>query len=82
MPCGVVHDRSYSVECGTEMHNDAKLLACLGLLLYPIGISLLYMLLMWRARHALRSDQATALSRALTFVVRDFEKDCTPLPAS
>ena len=77
----VVHDRSYSVECGSVVHDNAKRLAWLGLALYPGGISLMYMLLMWRARHAIRSGRATALSRALSFVVRDFEKDCTPLPA-
>ena len=38
--------------------------------MYPIGISLLYVVLMMKARHALLGDQPTALSKALGFLVR------------
>jgi len=63
----------YAVECGTDAHARAESLAWLGIGLYPIGISLLYIVLMWNARHALSSDKPTALSKALGFLVRDYE---------
>ena len=63
----------YAVECGTDVHARAELLAWIGIGLYPIGISVLYAGLMWRARHAIRRNKPTALSMALGFLVRDYE---------
>ena len=63
----------YAVECGSDVHSRAKSLAWLGIGLYPIGISLLYAALLLRARHAIRDNRPTALSKALDFLVRDYE---------
>ena len=63
----------YAVECGTAVHARAKLLAWLGIGLYPCGISLLYVALMLRARRALVDEKPTALAKALAFLVRDYE---------
>ena len=60
----------YSLECDTTEHTVAKGLALLGILTYPVGISLLYILLMLRARRALRDERPTKLSQALSFLVR------------
>ena len=60
----------YSLECDTPEHTVAKGLAYLGLLMYPIGISVLYILLMLRARRALLDERPTKLSQALSFLVR------------
>ena len=60
----------YSLECDTPVHTVAKGLAYLGLLMYPIGISVLYILLMLRARRALLDEHPTKLSQALSFLVR------------
>ena len=60
----------YSLECDTTEHTIAKNLAYLGLLMYPIGISVLYILLMLRARRALLDEHPTKLSQALSFLVR------------
>ena len=60
----------YSLECDTTEHTFAKGLALLGILTYPVGISLLYILLMLRARRALRDERPTKLSQALSFLVR------------
>ena len=67
----------FSVECTTvthtsEVHEAAKALAWLGIGLYPVGISLVYSVLMLRARRAIMDDRATALSKALGFLVRDY----------
>ena len=63
----------YAVECGSEVHARAEALAWLGIGLYPIGISLLYVVLLLRARRAILDDKPTELSRALYFLVRDYE---------
>ena len=63
----------YSIECGTDTHASAERLAWLAIILYPVGISVLYMVLMWSARHAIRSDKPTALSKSLGFLCRDYE---------
>ena len=63
----------YSIECGTDTHANAERLAWLAIILYPVGISVLYMVLMWSARHAIRSDKPTALSKSLGFLCRDYE---------
>ena len=63
----------YAVECGTPAHARAKQLAWQGIALYPVGISLLYIALMLRASDAIRGERPTALSKALGFLVRDFE---------
>ena len=63
----------YSIECHTRRHAAAKDLALVGILLYPVGISLVYTVLLIRARRAIQTDAPTALSRALDFLVRDFD---------
>ena len=63
----------YAIECGTPSHTRAKSLAWLGIALYPVGISVLYVALMLRASGAIRSERHTALSKALGFLVRDYE---------
>ena len=71
----------YSVECSTAMHvseehTSAKSLAWLGILLYPVGISCVYVLLLRGARRAILEDRPTPLSKALGFLVRDFAPSC------
>ena len=68
----------YRVECSTgtrtsDAHEAAKGLAVAAILLYPVGISMLYIKLMVVARPALLSGKPTALSTALSFLVKDYE---------
>ena len=63
----------YAVECGTDVHAGAVSLAWLGIALYPIGISLLYVILLHLTRHAVHDNTPTSLSKALDFLVRDYE---------
>ncbi len=63
----------YAVECDSEEHSQVKQLAWLGILLYPVGISALYALLLLASRRAILNDKPTSLSRALGFLVRDYE---------
>ena len=48
-------------------------LAYLAIVLYPVGIPLLYLLLLISARRAIIKDRPTRLSSALSFLHRDFE---------
>ena len=60
----------YSLECDTTEHTAAKKFAVSGILTYPVGISLLYILLMFCVRRALLDERPTKLSQALSFLVR------------
>jgi hypothetical protein len=61
------------IQCGSPDHDDAVSLAYLAIFLYPIGIPLLYLLLLVSAREAISQDRPTRLSSALSFLHRDFE---------
>ena len=63
----------YAVECNTAAHERVKELAWLCIALYPIGISVLYATLLLRARRAILDEHPTSLSKALGFLVRDYE---------
>jgi len=63
----------YAVECGTDEHGRAESLAWLGIALYPVGISLLYVALLFLGRQAILDNKPTSLSKALAFLVRDYE---------
>ena len=64
----------FAIECGTEAHNKVMMLAWIGILLYPVGISLLYIVLFRKANRAILDEEPTALSRSLEFLTHDFEK--------
>ena len=64
----------YSVECSTAdhtsaVHEAAKGLAVTAILLYPVGISLLYAVLLLRARRAILSNRTP--TRGLDFLIKD-----------
>ena len=64
----------YSVECYTPPHQTVTGLAVIGLLLYPVGVSALYIALFRKAKRAILDEKPTALSRALGFLTNDFDK--------
>merc|ERR1740130_1965614 len=61
------------IKCGSPEHDDAVGLASLAIVLYPVGIPLLYLLLLISARKAIKKERPTPLSSALSFLHRDFE---------
>ena len=63
----------YGVECGSDEHSRAKGLAWFGIMLYPGGTSLLYAVLLQRVRSAIVHKRPTALSKALGYLVRDYD---------
>jgi len=78
-PCEEFDDGSFlradfAIECGTPEHDQVVTLAWIGILLYPVGISLLYIVLFRKANRAILDEKPTALSRALGFLTLDFDK--------
>ena len=67
-----------SVECSTsahvsEVHEAAKKLALAAIMIYPVGISCLYIFAFVYARPAIRESRTTRLSQAIGFLSQDFE---------
>ena len=61
------------IQCGSREHQQATSLASLAIVLYPIGVPMLYFLLLRSAQAAITMDRPTHLSSALSFLHRDFE---------
>ena len=64
----------FSVECGTPEYADVHGLAWAGILLYPVSMLVLYAVLLRMVKRAVLDDKPTELSRALSFLICDFEK--------
>ena len=63
----------FAIECYTEDYAGVEQLAWLGIFLFPVGISVLYAVLLVASRRAVIDEKPTSLSKALGFLVRDFE---------
>ena len=63
-----------AIDCSTPEYVEVVSLAWMGILLYPVGISLLYAVLFRKANRAILDEKPTALSRSLGFLTLDFEK--------
>ena len=63
----------YSLDCDDPEYRRVYDLAWVAIALYPLGVPLLYLTLLWCARKAIRTEQPTALSRSLTFLHQDYE---------
>jgi len=69
-----------SVECSTaehfsEAHEAAKKLAWAAIMIYPVGISAMYIFAFAYARPAIRESRPTRLSQAIGFLSQDFEPE-------
>merc|ERR1740139_2191090 len=70
----------FSVECSTathvsKPHEAAKDLAMVAIMIYPVGISVMYMFAFAYTRPAIRNNRHTKLSQAISFLSQDFEPD-------
>ena len=61
------------IECGTGVHDGARALGLLAILLYPVGLLMLFGWLLYCARHDIRSGRKTPLSKAIAFLYREYE---------
>ena len=67
----------YEVDCDNEdEYGPVHQLSWLAIVLYPVGIPVLYWLLLSMAKTAIIKDRPTPLSRALGWLHRDFEPEC------
>ena len=69
-----------SVECSTathvsKPHEAAKDLAMVAIIIYPVGISVVYFFAFAYARPAIRENRSTRLSQAIGFLSQDFEPE-------
>ena len=58
-----------------ETHEAAKRLALAAIMIYPVGISVLYIIAFAYARPAIRESRPTRLTQAIAFLSSDFESD-------
>ena len=71
----------YSVRCSragytSQKHEDIMALAWLAIWIYPVGVPALYTLLLLSQRRALIDDRPTVLTKALSFLHKDYRKAC------
>ena len=64
----------YRIVCYGAEHETIKAVAILAVCLYPVGIPLMYLLLLIAARRAIIEERPTRLSTALSLLHRDFVK--------
>ena len=60
------------IERGSPEHSQASRVAVIAILAYPVGNTILFGALLWRARAAILSGQTTGLSNAIHFLHGDY----------
>ena len=60
-----------SIECNSLEHHDAFFLAALAILIYSVGIPLLFVMLLYRARTAIERSRPTRLSMSIAFLYKE-----------
>ena len=63
-----------AIECESPAHVDAKQLASIAIVVYPVGLFVLNTALLFRARKALYAGTETALTRSLRFLHAEYGK--------
>ena len=61
----------------TSTHSIAKIIALCAILAYAVGFWLVSALILFKARHAILSKNATALSKGATFLHREYVNEST-----
>ncbi|KAL3925719.1 MAG: hypothetical protein SGPRY_003584 [Prymnesium sp.] len=62
-----------AIQCYTSQHHAAQALAVVAICIYPVGLLVLNGALLFRARHAIRSEKSSPLSHAIAFLHREYE---------
>ena len=62
-----------TLSCDTNEYEATRAMAFAMLVLWPVGIPLLYIALLWASRTALRTGNPTSLSRATAFLSEDYD---------
>ena len=62
-----------TLSCDSDEYDEAQRTAFLTLCIWPVGVPVLYAVLLWASRHALSTGIPTPLSRAVAFLSADFQ---------
>ena len=60
-----------SVSCFSDDYGNTRRVALVGCLVWPVGVPLMYAVLLWASRDALFTSTPTPLSRAIAFLSDD-----------
>ena len=64
-----------AIQCDSERHSLAMMIACVGIIVYPIGVVLVFALLLHAARDDIATGHRTELSAALKFLYGEFDPE-------
>jgi len=67
--------RDLSIECSTYEHRRVIFVAIFLVILWPVGMQLLFFSCLWINRDALRSGESTVYSRALRFLTGGYKDE-------
>jgi hypothetical protein len=62
-----LHD-ALDLDCDSDEYAATQSIALIAIVIWPLGVPLVYALLLWLNRDAILHDRPTALSRATTFL--------------
>ena len=62
-----------AIQCDTPEHEEAQAYAWVAILIYPVGLLVTFAALLWRTRRAILSEKHTPLSRAVSFLYREYK---------
>ena len=65
--------KDVSIECDTAEHEVAKWLACVAIVIYPVGIFVLFASLLGYVRRDVQNAEPTMLKKATAFLHDDYE---------
>ena len=66
--------KDLSIECGTELHAQVQQIATIWILVWPVGMPLLYFFLLWTCRAALIKRESTPFTRAISFLHQEYRR--------
>ena len=64
-----------SIQCDTKEHANAKALAVVAIIIYPVGLFLVNATFLYSARRAILSKRPTSLSRVCAFLHREYQHE-------
>jgi hypothetical protein len=62
-----------SIECGTPEHASVTMVAWVAIVLYPIGVWLGCLVLLWNASTAIMCGELTPFSRSISFLYKEYQ---------
>jgi hypothetical protein len=68
-----LHD-DFEISCSTEEHNTIRAIASLMVVLWPVGVPVLYGLLLLAGHRSMRSGMRTPLARATAFLSGGYDE--------